>query len=496
MGEIHKLRVKSPYELMKIVDIKIANKPNNHGYIYLKCLIDESINFDSAIKASTEDEICVYEELKDTNDEKTVNINEVNESNSKRLFNGIVQNIRTTNVNGIYYLEIQALTSSFKLDIKEKSRSFQNVDMTYNDLINNMLTDYSGYGFTQNVGKGQKIGKPLFQYKETDWNFLKRIASELGSELYCDVINLNYMFNFGMPHEQNYELKDDMDYDVFKDIKSFYEAGGYSAGHDDTDFFYYEIKRRDILEIGSEIYYKQKDLYVREYEAYKHKEEIFYKYKLCRKNGVWQNIIYNKLLKGATIEGKVLAVQEEVVKLHLDIDENQNETEAYWFPFLPPSVNIMYSMPLVGESVRLYFPNESSEEPIITGCVRKNGDTCEKTSDTTNRYFETEHGSEIAMLPGSLSIKGGSEAPLSISFDDETGVTLTSPNGLSLNAGGEIVIKTPNNVNINAQSQIQMTKGNTENGVSIEGEFHIKGNNVIKNGSCREAYSPYAEGGE
>ena len=496
MGEIHKLRVKSPYELMKIVDIKIENKPNEHGYLYLKCLIDENINFDYTIKASTEDEICVYEELEDTNDEKEVNINEVDERNSKRLFYGIVQNIRTTNVNGIYYLEIQALTSSIKLDIKEKSRSFQNVDMTYNDLINNMLTDYSGYGFTQNIGKGQKIGKPLFQYKETNWNFLKRLASELGSELYCDIINLNYMFNFGIPHEQSYELKDNINYDAFKDLKSFHQAGGYNAGYHDTDYFYYEIEIRDILEIGSEIYYKQKDLYVREYEAYKHKEEIFYKYKLCRKDGVWQSIIYNKLLKGATIEGKVLAVQGESVKLHLDIDESQNEAEAYWFLFLPPSVNIMYAMPLVGENVRLYFPNESSEEPIITGCARKNGDTCEKTSDTTKRYFETEHGSEIAMLPDALNIKGGSKELLSISFDDNVGVTLTSPKGINLNAGGEIVIKTPNNINITAQSQIQMTKGNTEKGVSIEGEFHIKGNNVIKNGSCRETYSPYADGGE
>ncbi|MBW6411944.1 late control protein D, partial [Clostridium sp. YB-6] len=147
MGEINKLRVKSPYELMKIVDIKIENKPNKHGYLYLKCLIDESINFNSTIKASTEDEICIYEELEDTNnenkstssDEKIVNINEVNEGNSKRLFNGIVQNIRTSNVDGIYYLEIQALTSSIKLDIEKKSRSFQNIDMTYDELINEIV---------------------------------------------------------------------------------------------------------------------------------------------------------------------------------------------------------------------------------------------------------------------------------------------------------------------------------------------------------------------
>ncbi|WP_286674175.1 MULTISPECIES: hypothetical protein [unclassified Clostridium] len=40
-----------------------------------------------------------------------------------------------------------------------------------------------------------------------------------------------------------------------------------------------------------------------------------------------------------------------------------------------------------------------------------------------------------------------------------------------------------------------MTKGNTENGVSIEGKFHIKGNNVIKDGSSRKTYAPFTEGG-
>ncbi|WP_105176498.1 hypothetical protein [Clostridium cagae] len=115
-------------------------------------------------------------------------------------------------------------------------------------------------------------------------------------------------------------------------------------------------------------------------------------------------------------------------------------------------------MPRIGESVRLYFSSEGNEEPIITGCKRKNGDICGQTSDTINRYFQTEHGSEIAILPGALNIKGGSREPLSINFEDESGITLTSPTGLNLNAGGEIIIRTKNNINISAQSQILMTK--------------------------------------
>ena len=299
------------------------------------------------------------------------------------------------------------------------------------------------------------------------------------------------MFYIGIRQDHSYTLEDDFDYKVFKNLKRFHLSGGDDAGYHDTDYFYYEMKRRCIFEIGSEISYKQKNLYVREYEAYNDKQQIFYKYKLCRENGLWQDIIYNKLLRGATLEGKVLAVKEELVKLHLDIDENQNEDEAFWFPFLPLSVNIMYSMPVVGTSVRLYFPNESSEEPIIVGCARKNGDACEKTSEPSNRYYETEHGSEIAMISDALTIKGGCKETLSVSFEDNVGVTFTSPKKLSLNAGGEIEINTPRYVKINGTSQIVMTKGNASNGVSIEGEFHIKGNNVIKNGSCREVYAPY-----
>ncbi|MFT8349940.1 late control protein D [Clostridium saccharoperbutylacetonicum] len=495
MGEIHKLRVKSPYELMKLVDIKIENKPNKHGYLYLKGLIEDNINFDAAIKASAKDEISVYEEIGAASDEETLNINQVDERNSRRLFSGIVQKIKTTNENGIYYIEIQALTSSSKLDIKEKSRSFQNVNMTYDDLIKEIIKDYSGFTFTQNAGSGQKINKPLFQYKETDWNFLKRIASELNSELYCDIINSNYLFNFGIAYNKNYEIDDNLEYNAFKDIRSFYKAGGKNAGYADTDFFYYEVEKKDVFEINAEIKYKQKNLYVREYEAYKNNEEILYKYKLCVKKGKWQGEIKNKALKGVTFEGKVIAVQKEQVKLHLNIDEKQEESSAYWFNYRPPSVNIMYSMPLVGESVKLYFPNENSEIPIVTGCIRKNGETCAQTADPVNRYFQTEHGNEIAMLPEALSIKAGKRKTLSITFNDKTGVHLKSHKGLKLNADEEIIIKTRKRVKIKAHSQLVLIKRNKSHGVSIDGDINIKGNNVIMNGSSREAYTPLIEMG-
>jgi uncharacterized protein (DUF2345 family) len=82
---------------------------------------------------------------------------------------------------------------------------------------------------------------------------------------------------------------------------------------------------------------------------------------------------------------------------------------------------------------------------------------------------------------------------MSISFDDKKGVHIKSSKKLKLNADGEITIKTQKRVKIKAQSQILLMKRNNSHKVSIEGDFYIKGNNVIINGSSRETYAPLGE---
>ena len=48
--------------------------------------------------------------------------------------------------------------------------------MTYDELISEVLKDYEGFNFNQSIGKGKKIEKPLFQYKETDWRDRKSVV--------------------------------------------------------------------------------------------------------------------------------------------------------------------------------------------------------------------------------------------------------------------------------------------------------------------------------
>ena len=363
--------------------------------------------------------------------------------------------------------------------------------MTYDELVAETVKDYYGCSFEICVGKGEKIGKALFQYKETDWNFLKRICSELKEQIYCDIIDLNNMFYFGRSEKKSYEIEDIASYKARKDLKSFYRAGGYEEGYHDTDYFYYEIDRREKYDPGDEIWFKNKRLYVSEYAACKYQDEIIYKYRLCRKNGVWQTKLYNSLICGASLEGKVLDVQGEQVKLKLNIDEGQEESEASWFTYAPPTGNMMYSMPVAGTSAKLYFPDESGKEPVVTGCVRNNGSSCAKTCDTTKRYFGTEHGSEVEMTPSALNIRGGSASPISISFDESIGVTITSPKKLTLDADSEIIMKTPKNVKINGVSQIAMCSAEGSSGFTLEGDMNVWGDNVLKEGSDSESFEPF-----
>ncbi|GAA0078128.1 hypothetical protein UT300005_25060 [Clostridium sp. CTA-5] len=473
MEVLHKLKIDCPYEILKIEDIKIFCKPNEHGHLYLKCLIDDSINFKYSIEALTEDKIILYEELE--NGEKSI------------IFNGIIQDVKTTNNQGIYFLELEASTSSFNLDIEEKTRSFQDGEMSYDDLINEILKDYSGYVFTQCMDRPMSIGKALFQYRETDYQFLKRVASQLGLELICDIINSNNMFYFGRPDGKAYELNEDLNYKAHKDLDRYYKAQSLGIDFHDTDFFYYEVKDRKRMNLGDKIYFKQKELYVNQYIGQLYNGELIYKYRFCRKKGIWQDKIHNSKIKGVSLEGKVLEVSGEKVKLHLSIDKEQNSSKAAWFTFAPPTGNIMYAMPIVNESAMLYFPSDRAT-PIVTACVRKNGSSCEKLSNTDNRHFSTESGNSLDILPGAINF---SRNGLNVNLNDKNGISLTSNGNLSLGAYGDVSLS-GGSVSINARSKIIVQKSN-HSYISIENELYNEANAVFENGRCRETFDAFTD---
>ena len=240
------------------------------------------------------------------------------------------------------------------------------------------------------------------------------------------------------------------------------------------------------MHIGSTVNFKGKELYVNSYEAEYIRGDLVFTYKLCRKKGIWQEKLYNEKLKGISLEGEVLEVSGEQVKLHLNIDEAQDQSKAAWFRYAPPTGNIMYSMPIVGTSANLYFPNERNEEPIVIGCVRKNGSSSEKFSNVNNRYFATESGNNLDLLPGAINF---TRPGLSATFNDGGGINLNSSSTLSLNAG--YVGLFAGDITIQGQSKVIAEKGGSF--ISLEGEFFNDAGIVMENGSDRASNENFTD---
>ncbi|MFF2484378.1 hypothetical protein, partial [Paenibacillus sp. NPDC058071] len=478
MNGFHNLKVNSPYAIKSIEDLTMECKFNEHARFYLRGIVDDSVHFTPVLDASFHDEI----QLLRTDGDQEIT-----------LFKGLVSSVQTTNRNGIYTIEVEAISGSFHFDNEKKSRSFQDSGMSYSALLEIVVKGHSGASVIATAGNGDKLGKAVIQYKETDWAFIKRLSSELQTIVSCDILNSSPRVYFGLPEGKSYKLADDTAYTAKKDLLAFKKASEQKADAQSTDFFYYEIVSSAQYALGDEVQFRNKKLYVSSMQAYMDGSGLRYKYRLSRKEGILQQPREHVELKGLTLEGKVLAVQGEQVKLHLDIDKEAG-AKSEWFPFAPPTGNAMYSMPQVGTHASLYFPDSSGANAIVVGSVRKNGSSSPKTSNPNNRYFGTEHGSELEMTPTALNLAGGSKEPLKISFDDNYGITLTSHKKLTLSAADEISLFTPKRIIISAQSQILARKGNLPNGLVMESEYHIAANKVIAAGSDRTGYIVYNDG--
>ncbi|OAB45513.1 hypothetical protein PGLA_04485 [Paenibacillus glacialis] len=363
--------------------------------------------------------------------------------------------------------------------------------MTYDALLKNIMKEHPGADISCNIGEGLSIGEPIIQYEETDWELINRLASHFQQFVTSDLQYATPKLYFGTPPGRQLQISEDISYTAGKDLVAYHQAGGGESGLHNTDFFYYDMTSDQHYQIGDIVEFRDKELVVSQKTIRLEEIQLAYSYRLSRKKGIQRRLIHNDRLSGVSLEGEVLDVKGEQVKLHLTIDKEQPKEKAHWFTFAPPTGNAMYCMPQIGTSATLYLPDADGKGAIITGCIRKNGGECEKSGDPNIRYFGTEHGSEAKLSPTGIDIVSGSKEPLKLTLEDDNGITLTSHKKLLLQADSEIIIQSEKRVVIQAESQIMIVKTGQTSGIAIENEYHILGNQVIADGSDRTSYPVY-----
>ncbi|MCX7746232.1 MAG: contractile injection system protein, VgrG/Pvc8 family [Clostridia bacterium] len=459
----------SPFEIRNLLELKIEKRMNEHARLYFTGIVPEG-------------QRDRYVELTESKTEITVDCIDEGAGNTN-LFRGIATNVEIKSVRDIYYIEVEALSFTYDLDIKLKSRSFQDEGMIYTQLVEEVIADYPGADFIDTAAKSKKTEKFIIQYNETDWEFLKRIASHFNTGLVPDALSGKPKFWFGIPEGGVKGRLEDFHYSVRKKIFDFRNSSeNYIKGIDENDFTYFEVETDKVLNIGDSVSFKDKALYVYQSVAMIKNSTFKHQYILAFKNGFSQNTLFNSQIAGASVEGRVIDIKEDNLRVHLEIDDAQEKEKAYWFPyatFYTTEGNTgWYCMPQLDDFVKLYFPTSREEEGIIMNSIRRRTKGGDFITDPNVKFFRTIFGKEITFSEKEIMISAKDGEVLMRLIEDK-GIEIYSKLDIRVKADENIVIESGKTIQISASDAIGIQC--KESGINMDGTTSIKGSKVRTN---------------
>ncbi|UJF32208.1 contractile injection system protein, VgrG/Pvc8 family [Paenibacillus hexagrammi] len=313
------IRIISPYELQTIQHMDIIRHPGEHARLTLSGIIPEEHGTSYMEHSSSRD---------------TVEIQIVEENGSaRRLFKGIVSLLKIKAVQGIYYLELECSSYTAIMDLKRKSRSFPNPHMTYGELIETVMSDYEQSDVLDYATGSSALGSFTLQYMETDWQFLKRMASHFGSVLMADAAGDGPKLMVGLPDGRMRSLPEEP-FMVKRSLAEWMNIA-FNDGHgSEGEFTAYSIVTDQSYQIGDKVMFREGELTVVGYTAALTDGLLSYTYMLSPlEAGMSVLRILNHEMTGATLLGSVQEVKGHSVKVKLDIDEGRKGAASGWFPY-------------------------------------------------------------------------------------------------------------------------------------------------------------------
>lgn len=178
----------------------------------------------------------------------------------------------------------------------------------------------------------EKIEKLIIQYRETDWEFFKRIASRFFGGI---VPALQYdapKIILGKPQGTKRGEIEKYNFHVNKDLNRFLISS--KNGNEELtqlDVITFFIETTDEFDIGDCLTYFDKasnltytDFYIKSKEIEMIEGTLRFRYSLCSEKGFMMDKIYNEKIVGVSLKGEVLDRVNDTVKVKLEIDDKKH----------------------------------------------------------------------------------------------------------------------------------------------------------------------------
>ena len=359
--------------------------------------------------------------------------NENGASDDKIFLNGIIDDIKLSEIKtGSLVVEITCISKSIILDRIPRYRSFQDPSLTYSAIAEEINKNYGANGEKIiSVGEDMKeVPRMTIQYNETDWEYLKRLASYTGQPVmpYYDKVLVGFLKN-----------------QAVQTPNTTYSQYGKSKKNKRT---MYKITGTEVYPVSTPIKLKtrnraggeetENDYYVIESRIYNEGNTLKCEYTLGKQTDYFVDPIPHEKIKGAVIEARTVHIartdesksnhgrndgssdnlegktigakplnkyiekaensQNENVKervkasdiavMTLDLTEGllklgengQSFEDKYagksYFPYVTPysQTNTGFTpAPETNDRVALYFPSENETHALVMGAVNNDG---------------------------------------------------------------------------------------------------------------------------
>ncbi|MGW8442839.1 EndoU domain-containing protein [Paenibacillus sp. S33] len=462
------LRFYGPFQPLHIEQLQITRAINDHAYLHISGMLSEEQGA-ACIGQNMEQEPIVIRQLDDQG------------QSLRRLFHGIVTRISVHCVRGVYTFELEAASHSYQMDIKNKRRSYQDIHRTYDDLVTLMVRKYQYGDAIDTVSNHAKLETFVLQYEETDWAFLKRLASRFGSVLVPEVTAASPKVFFGMPEGKQHKVERDVFYRV---RKTFHELDAEKPGERAGSYVTYMIESLQFYALGDLITLpigQGKELVVVRAVTTLADGLLRTRYDLQAEQGIRYARYENDQATGISLTGTVLKVQQDFVQLQLDIDPKQDPAKACWFPvstrYVAEEHSGWYDMPEIGEQVELYLPTHREQDAYVTDSLRQQRHA---NGQPNMKVWQHVQGSGVEMSKHELTLSTSGE--FSITLHEGNGITINSPGNVQIQ-GGHVKFDAGEELSLEAGTALYLKGGASS--MVLDGETDTKAPVIYQEGTVK-----------
>ena len=359
----------------------------------------------------------------------------------KTLFTGLVTDFTVSMLNDQKKLTLELMTGSILMDEKKHFRSYQDPSVTYEQIFRETVAGYADSSVSFSKPYNEAPGELVLQYKETDWDFLKRLAGRSRQFLVPDSRMKGVRIYYATPQGMPFEIPAGSRYTMRKDLGGYRNKICQGMAVSEADCMEYIIQCREPHRIGDYTSLYGMKCYIYKIQSRYEGGELLHCCYLKREKGIEVPEICNKEMAGCALTAKITKVKEDKVQVSILGDENAQKAGKIWYPYATvystPDGTGWYCMPEVGDTVRLTIPQHQERDAFVVSSVHVETDSPER-KDPSHKVFKSKYQKEVRFTPDSIVITNNKGTRIELT--DAEGIHIVSAHSIMLEAAEDLTI--------------------------------------------------------